>query len=160
VTGRDPNFKNRGPVYTDLIHIREEMQTLPKMRPGGIGTIGFSAGGFFALGLATRHQTMASVAYYPALGPVQHSERELELERSFTSASAPVLILHGTVDHIPVAAVENLDKAMTAAGAPHEIKIYSYAGHEFERDFSQPGNQAAAVDAWPRTLAFFHQHLQ
>jgi carboxymethylenebutenolidase len=160
VGGNAPEFKNRAPIYADLNHVEEEMGILPKVRPGGVGVIGFSAGAFFALGLASRHRTLASVAYYPALGQTGHTPRELSLEQSFSPASAPALILHGTVDHIPIAAVQNLDKAMTNAGAPHEFKIYQYAGHEFERDFSQPGNQAAAADAWPRTLEFFKRYLQ
>jgi carboxymethylenebutenolidase len=157
---RDPVFKNLPEIYKDLNHIEEEMGAFAKVRPGGVGAIGFSAGGFFAIGLASRHRTLASVAYYPALGPSGHTPRELRLEHSFSATSAPLLILHGTVDHIPVAAIENLDKALTEAGAPHEVKIYQYAGHDFERDFSQPGNQAAAADAWPRTLDFFKRYLQ
>jgi carboxymethylenebutenolidase len=157
---RDPDFKNLPEIYFDLNHIAQEMEALPKIRPGGIGTIGFSAGGFFAIGLASRHRTLASVAYYPALGQLEHGPREARLEQSFSQASAPLLIFHGTVDHIPVAAVQNLDKALTAAGAPHEVRIYQYAGHDFERDFSQPGNEAAAADAWPRTLDFFKRYLQ
>jgi carboxymethylenebutenolidase len=160
VGGRAPDFKNRAPILTDLSHVEEEMEALPNVRPGGVGAIGFSAGGFFALALAAQHRALASVAYYPALGQNGHTPRELSLEQSFSPTSASALILHGTVDHIPVAAVQNLDKAMTEAGAPHEVRIYQYAGHEFERDFSQPGNQAAAADAWPRTLDFFKRYLQ
>ncbi|HTR88146.1 MAG TPA: dienelactone hydrolase family protein [Reyranella sp.] len=158
--GREPLLNNRAEIYPDLIHVEQQIKTLPKVRPGGIGTIGFSAGGFFALGLASRHATMAAVSYYPALGKVSHTPREVRLEHSFSRESAPVLIFHGTVDHIPVQAVQNIDQAMTEAGAPHELKIYPYAGHIFERDFSQPGNQAAAADAWIRTLEFFKRHMQ
>jgi len=152
--------KDAEAIQMDLVAVRAEMQSLPKIRPDSIGTIGFSNGGYFAIWLAATHQTRASVAYYPALGQVSNAPRLGRLEDNFSSASAPLLILHGTTDHIPVAAVQNVEKAMTAAGAPHEVKIYQYAGHEFERDFSQPGNQAAAADAWPRTLAFFKRYLQ
>jgi len=147
-------------IHSDLVAVRAEMKSLPRIRPDAIGTIGFSAGGYFAIWLAATHQTRASVAYYPALGPVGNAPRLGRLEHNFSPESAPLLILHGTTDHIPVTAVQNLDKAMNEAGAPHEVKIYQYAGHDFERDFSQPGNQAAAVDAWQRTKDFFKRYLQ
>jgi carboxymethylenebutenolidase len=152
--------KDAQAINMDLVAVRSEMQSLPKIRPDSIGTIGFSNGGYFAIWLAATHQTRASVAYYPALGPVSNAPRLGRLEHNFSSASAPLLILHGTTDHIPVTAVQNVEKAMIEAGAPHEIKIYQYTGHEFDRDFSQPGNQAAAADAWQRTKDFFKRTLQ
>jgi dipeptidyl aminopeptidase/acylaminoacyl peptidase len=69
---------------------------------------------------------------------------------------APVLLIHGEMDHtVPVAQSESLCRELKAAGKSCELFIVPGAGHVFNfRDKDQ------ARVAWEKTLQFLDQHLK
>jgi len=148
-------------IYDDFVYILGEMNRLPKIKPGVLGAVGFSNGGYFAAWLAATGKVKAGVGYHGAYSGAASDQELKRFAASFTAASSPFLILHGHSDAIVgVVAAQRLDAIATRAGAPHQLVIYPDAGHRFERDFSAVGNQAAAHDAWQRTAAFFKTYLQ
>jgi carboxymethylenebutenolidase len=152
---------DREAIMADLRQVIDELDRLPDARPGAIGAVGFSNGGFFAVLLAARREVKAGVAYYGALLGVGQPLPANPFQQSFGATSAPVLILMGENDTtMGVPPVRQLERIMKAAGAPYEIKLYPDAEHGFDRNNLRPGNGAATLDAWTRTLAFLRQHVR
>ena len=56
--------------------------------------------------------------------------------------------------------VATIDSALTAAGVTHDFKSYPGAGHGFNCDDRGSYNEAAATDAFSRTLAFFNSNVK
>jgi carboxymethylenebutenolidase len=75
---------------------------------------------------------------------------------------APMLGNFGADDKgITPADVQAFQAAMKKAGKSLDAKIYDGAGHGFENPNNKDGyRQAAADDAWQRTLSFLHSTLQ
>jgi len=148
--------KDRQAIVDDFKEIIQELNALPKAKKGAVGMIGFSNGGYFsALFAGAGRGVKAAVSYY---GTFTGANSDPELKRMaaiYKATSAPLLILAGENDTtIGVAVPKHLEAIIKAAGAPYEIKFYPAAGHDFERSGQDPGNKAAAEDAWKRTLAF------
>jgi carboxymethylenebutenolidase len=117
------------------------------------GVIGFCWGGAQVFAVAATDPDLdAAVAYYGA-APVQQVQ--------LSNTKAPVLALYGGNDARVDATIPAADSGLKAAGATFEKEIYPGAGHGFLRQQSgQNGaNLAATRAAWPRTVAFFRQHL-
>ena len=147
-------------IYDDFVYMLGEMNRLPKIKPGALGAVGFSNGGYFAAWLAATGKVKAGVGYYGAYSGAASDQELKRFRQTFTASSAPFLILHGTADGIVgVKAAQRLGGALKQAGAPHQLVIYPDAGHSFDRNFSAVGNQAAAQDGWQRTVAFFRTYL-
>src|SRR5579871_2674249 len=52
------------------------------------------------------------------------------------------------------------DAALTAAGVPHEGHVYKGANHGFHNDTTPRYDEAAAKEAWQRTLDWFNRYLR
>jgi carboxymethylenebutenolidase len=119
---------------------------------GRYGITGFCWGGGVAFAHAVHSQSVgASVVFY---GTSPAAER-------LGSVRAPVLGLYGENDARVNATIAPADSAMRALGKTYEHAIYPGAGHGFVRqqDGQNGANLAATQAAWPRTVAFFRQHL-
>ncbi len=53
-----------------------------------------------------------------------------------------------------------LESELTAAGIPHDLKVYPGAKHAFFNDQWRAYHPAAAADSWQRVLAFFAEHVR
>lgn len=159
---RRTSFTAQAPAITaDFVQILGELDKLPTAKPGANGAIGFSNGGFFALTLASTGKVKAGVSYYGALDGARAYPQLGPFKRMFSSASSPVLVLAGDEDQtIAIELVNRLAEILKTADAPHEMKIYSGAGHAFERSNAAPSNGSAANDAWKRTLAFLNANVR
>ena len=148
------------PLYADFVAALDMLARHPRVAGGKVGAIGFSAGAYFAMWLAATGKVQAGISYYGALGGAG-TDRELNrFKGTFNRNSSPVLLLHGTADDTaPSGAAEHLSKLVAAAGGPCELHLYQGAGHRFDRS-RQTQDQAAAADAWQRTLAFFGRYLK
>ena len=123
------------------------------VRANRIGVIGFCWGGGKALLFTTRSKDLsASVIYY--------GENPSDLD-DVKNISAPVLGQYGGADERITSAVPELAEAMKKYGKFFEYKVYPGAPHAFNSDTNPRSyREAAAKEAWSRTLEFFNKHLQ
>ncbi|MGE5137391.1 MAG: dienelactone hydrolase family protein [Gemmatimonadota bacterium] len=131
---------------------------------GKAGTIGYCSGGRQSFLAACSLPLDAAVDCYGAfvtgqppenfplkVGPIVHLAPSL---------SCPLLGLFGADDQYPSPEhVAELDKALAAAGKPHEFHSYEGAGHSFFSTNRPAYRPEAAVEGWQRIWDFFGRHL-
>ncbi len=125
-----------------------------------IATVGFCFGGRVTFLVALERALGAAVGFYGggiatkgALPFPMLLDRTAELR-------TPWLGLFGDLDaSIPVDGVEALRAALTGAPVAGEVVRYADARHGFHCDARADHDEAAARDAWARTLAWFDAHL-
>jgi carboxymethylenebutenolidase len=116
------------------------------------GVVGFCWGGTTVFNHAVHAPALgASVVYYGSSPPTP----------TLATVKAPVLGLYGGSDARVNATIADAAAALKAVGQSFESVVFDGAGHGFLRQQTgQDGaNQRASQDAWPRTIAFFRQHL-
>ncbi|MSQ27882.1 MAG: hypothetical protein EXR51_07075 [Dehalococcoidia bacterium] len=75
--------------------------------------------------------------------------------------NCPLLGLFGAEDQNPAPAhTAHLEEALKKNGKTFDLKTYDGAGHAFFADYRPSYRQAAAVDAWERTFAWFERYLR
>lgn len=150
-------------VLADLGGAVQYLAARSDVRADRIGITGFCMGGQYALLAACTVDGLAAcVSWYGMLRYAGHSAAKpaspLELAAGLR---CPYLGLFGEDDAIiPLADVDELRAALQSGGQPHEIIVYPGAGHAFFND-TRPDTYrpAVAAAAWPRAVAFLHQHL-
>jgi carboxymethylenebutenolidase len=141
---------DRNKMTEDFVASAGWLKTRPDCT-GKVGVVGFCFGGGIANTLATRLPDLgAAVAFYGAVPAPADIAR----------IKAPVLVHHGELDTRLAATWPDYDKALTAAGVPHEGYIYPKANHGFHNDTTPRYDEAAAKLAWQRTLAWFNKYLR
>jgi carboxymethylenebutenolidase len=125
-----------------------------------IGIVGFCMGGTVACVAATQWRLGAAVTFYGG-GVSQGRFGFPSLLDIAPELQTPWLGLYGDLDQgISVEDVEALRRVAGKAPAPTEIVRYPDAVHGFNcDDRPEAYNEAAATDAWARTLAWFGQYL-
>lgn len=120
---------------------------------GEVGVVGYCWGGSTSFAYAVHQPELDAAVVYYGTSP---SEAE-----AYEQISAPVLGLYGGDDQRVNATIPTAREAMDGLGKTYEVEIYEGAGHGFLR--AQPeregANMRAAEQAWPRTIAFFREHL-
>ncbi len=127
-----------------------------------IGIVGFCMGGRVSFLVSSRRVLGAGVGFYGGGIVSGRFPQFPPLIEEATSMPTPWLGLFGDLDQsIPVADVERLREALTAAPADCEVVRYPDAGHGFHCD-ARPENyhKSSALDAWARTEMWFDKHLQ
>ncbi|MGI5125555.1 dienelactone hydrolase family protein [Pseudonocardia sp. CA-107938] len=141
-------------VESDLTATMAHLLALPGCS-GKVGGVGFCLGGTLAFLCAAGCRVDgkgpdAMVSYYgSAIGQL--------LDRA-SSIECPMLFHYGDEDpYIPADQVAAVEAAMADKDARFE---HYAAGHAFSNwDAPTLYNEAAAAQAWPRTIAFLHEHL-
>ena len=114
-----------------------------------IGAVGFCMGGSVVLTWAcTDHRLTAIAPFYGAAPKPREAIRRL----------CPVVGSWPGKDFTTKAA-RVLETELTAAGIPHDLKVYPEAKHSFFNDQWRTFHPAAAADSWQRVLAFFAEHV-
>jgi len=127
-----------------------------KSRPdcnGKIVATGFCFGGGVANTLAVRlgPDLAAAAPFYGAV----------PMPADIPKIKGAILVHHGALDTRLAATWPDYDKALTAAGVPHEGHIYPGAVHGFNNDATpERYNKAAATQAWDRTIEWFNQYAR
>jgi len=118
-----------------------------------LGAVGFCMGGQLALFAGTLNPSVGAVVNFYGIHP--------NVKPDYSKLSGPVLGLFAEKDGFVTPQVaKDTDAAIKKAGKPSEINVYPNVDHGFFND-ERPDvyNQAAADDAWRRTLAHFRQNL-
>jgi carboxymethylenebutenolidase len=120
---------------------------------GKIGATGFCFGGGMANTLAVRlgADLSAAVPFYGAVPAAA----------DIPKIKAAILVQHGALDAQLAATWPAYDKALAAAGAPHEGYIYPDSVHGFMCDATpERYNKAAAQLAWQRAIDWFNKYVR
>ena len=121
---------------------------------------GFCWGGRIVwLYAAHNPQLKAGVAWYGRLvgrANEQQPQHPIDVAASLT---APVLGLYGGSDSgIPLDTVEQMRKALKAAGGRSEIIVYPNTPHAFHADYRPSYRKEQAEDGWKRLLEWFRKY--
>jgi carboxymethylenebutenolidase len=119
-----------------------------------VGITGFCMGGRLTLMAALND---AGTGRYAVAIPFYGSPLTPDEAAQVTT---PILGLYGADDGgIPVAEVEAMGAALTAAGVDNQIIVYPGAPHSFFNDTRESYRPEAAADAWQQALAWLQKYL-
>jgi carboxymethylenebutenolidase len=119
-----------------------------------LGTVGFCMGGQLALFAATINPAIGATVNFYGIHP--------NVKPDYSKLAGPALGLFAEKDSFVTPKVaKEVDRAIKDAGQRSEIHIYPGVDHAFFNDERKDVyDEAAAGDAWRRTLDFFRQHLK
>jgi carboxymethylenebutenolidase len=149
------NGLDRDRALADLDGAFAFLASRPDVRKDRIGAIGFCLGGVYALAHATREPRLAAVVAYYGTPPTDTA--------AIAKIQAPVLGNFGADDQGPSPEqVKAFEAAMKRAGKTVDVKLYEGAGHAFANENNPWGGyrEAAARDAWARSIGFLGSHLK
>lgn len=143
---------SREEVTTRLNAIRDYGIKLPAATEK-FGSIGFCWGGSTSFAYATAQPELNAAVVYYGTAPDAADLGKI---------NAPVLGFYGGDDARVNAGIPAAETGMKDLGKSYEHHIYEGAGHGFLRaqDDRDGANMRATQLAWPRTVAFFRQHLE
>jgi carboxymethylenebutenolidase len=146
-------------IRVDLGAAREHLAT-QGFAMSATGIVGFCMGGSIALIAASEEPFGAAVTFY-GRGIVEGRFGFRPLGELAPMLRSPWLGLYGDQDpSIPVDEVEALRVAAAAAHVPTLVIRYAQAGHGFHCDArSEVYHEAAAKDAWTKTVDWFARYL-
>ena len=126
-----------------------------KSRPDGtgkLGAVGFCFGGGVVNQLAVRlgPDLAAAVPFYGAQPKPEETAK----------IKAPINAQYAELDARITDGWPAFDTALTQAGVTHEGHIYKGTNHGFHNDTTPRYDEAAAKEAWQRTLDWFNKYLK
>ncbi len=146
-------FKQVDPakMQADFLAAAEWLKTLPDST-GKIGAVGFCFGGGVVNKLAVSMGSGldAAVPFY-GLQPSAADAAKIK---------APINAQYAALDKRITSGWPAFDTELTAAGVPHEGHIYENANHGFHNDTTPRYDEAAAKEAWQRTLDWLNKYLR
>ena len=143
---------NREQANKDLLGAVRYLHSLSEVGPKKIGVTGFCMGGSLTLWLAAATSDVAAAAPYYAghrPGPEDLAKIEAEMFCAFGADDAG----------IPLDGVREFEATLQSQGKRAVVKVYEGAPHSFFNDTKESYREAAAQDAWERTLDLFRRAL-
>ena len=141
----------------DMCGAADFLSARPGVQGSGVGSVGFCLGGGLSVwALATCPKITAAATYYYVM---PHGKPD------FSKLKGPVLGHFGTSDEfVPMAAAQELESELRAAGADVTFHYYEGATHAFFNDSTRPErvgvhDPAAAQISWERTVSFLRSSL-
>jgi len=125
-----------------------------KARPettGKYGAVGFCYGGGIVNYLATQLPDLAAGVPFYGSSPTTADVAKIK---------APMLIQSAAVDERINASWPEYEAALKAAGVKYERYLYPNTQHGFNNDTTPRYDEAAAKQAWQRTIAFFKANVK
>jgi carboxymethylenebutenolidase len=128
----------------------------------GIGAMGFCIGGHMTYLSACATGIKAAAAYYGGgiAAPKGPGGGPSTVGRTPGIAGRIHCYFGGQDPMISSDQVDAIRKALADAGVRHDIHVYPDADHGFHCDQRASFNEAAAKDAWGRTVALFNDELR
>jgi len=146
-------FRQVDPVKMreDFVAAAHWLKALPDST-GKLGAVGFCFGGGVVNQLAVRlgADLNAAVPFY-GLQPDAADAAKIK---------APINAQYGELDTRITGGWPAFDAALSQAGVPHEGHIYKSANHGFHNDTTPRYDEAAAKEAWQRTLDWLNKYLR
>lgn len=144
--GRTRPEERRADMLSALYTIRDQSY----VRGDRLGTVGFCAGGGNVWDLAVNtDQLAAAVVFYGTPPPVEQ----------IANLRAPLLGIFAELDRGINGRLPATLAALNDARKTYGLHIYENTNHAFHNDTGARYDPAAACDAWAKTIAFFHRHL-
>ena len=143
---------DRDRVFEDMVASALWLKNRPDCT-GRIGITGFCYGGGVSNRMAVRlgEDLSAAVPFYGSPPPLEEVPK----------IRAAVLAQHGALDQRQVDRWPAYEQALKAANATYEGHIYPDAVHGFFNDATpERYNEAAASEAWMRTVEWFDEHVR
>ncbi len=136
-----------------LLAALEDLHQHPAVTGTGLGTIGFSLGGYWALWLAIQKPQLiraVTVFYATDGGSLDYQQSKAAFLGHFAEKDP----------YEPAAGVKELETRLEGANRPTAFYTYPGTGHWFfENDRPEAYDAQAAQRAWDRTVTFLHEHL-
>jgi len=123
----------------------------PGVKPDKAGVVGFCFGGAYTLRLAAANPKIAAAVPYYGVTPEPASQ--------MADTNAAIMGQYGATDNRVNSTIPALEETLSKAGKTFEKHIYEGAGHAFNNDTGANYNEAAATQAWQRTLDWFTKYL-
>jgi carboxymethylenebutenolidase len=146
-------FKTVDPekMQADFLAAAEWLKAQPDCT-GKLGAVGFCFGGGVVnkLAVAMGPNLSAAVPFYGVQPPASEAAR----------IKAPLNAQYAELDTRITSGWPAFDAALTAAGVPHEGHIYKGANHGFHNDTTPRYDEAAAKEAWVRTIDWLNKYLR
>lgn len=142
---------DRGKMTEDFVAAAQWLKARPDST-GKLGAVGFCFGGGLVNQLAVRMgpDLAAGVPFYGAQPKPEEAAK----------IKAPINAQYGELDTRITDGWPAFDKALTEAKVPHEGHVYKGANHGFHNDTTPRYDEAAAKEAWGRTLDWFNKYLR
>ena len=137
-------------LRTDMLNSASMLKS-HKLSNGKLGATGFCWGGSTVnfLAVTMGGDLGAGVPFYGAAAETA----------GVPKIKAPLLIQYAETDQRINEMWPAFEKALQAAGVPHEMHIYPGTQHGFHNNSTPRYHEASAKLAWDRTIAFFKKHL-
>jgi len=145
-------FKTVDPdkMQADFLAAAEWLKGQPDCT-GKLGAVGFCFGGGVVnkLAVAMGSDLSAAVPFYGVQPPAADAAR----------IKAAVNAQYAQLDTRITSGWPAFDSTLTGAGVPHEAHIYPGANHGFHNDTTPRYDEAAAKEAWTRTIDWLNKYL-
>jgi carboxymethylenebutenolidase len=142
---------DRGKMTEDFVAAAKWLKTRPDST-GKLGAVGFCFGGGVVNQIAVKigADLNAGVPFYGAQPKPEDAAK----------IKTPINAQYGELDERINAGWPDFEKALTSAKVPHEGHVYKGANHGFHNDTTPRYDEAAAKEAWQRTLDWFGKYLR